>query len=462
MRILYFDIDSLRPDHLGCYGYKRPTSPAIDRIAAEGRRFEHYYCASSPCMPSRTSLYSGRFGIRNGVIAHHGAGNDFHIEQNKYGGPEQDNDMFPRQLMRHGMDTYCFSNFADRHCALWFMYGWSEFHLVNLKGGQETAEEVNAKVLPWLKNHAGRDNYFLHINYWDAHRCYKMDSSWAEPMKDFPVENSWPDNDAIAGHQQYTGPFTARSQFVYSNGKSPWPLMPGSVSNREDYEKMVTGYDTAISYIDSHIQEIIDELERQNLMDDTAIIISGDHGDAFGEHGIYSDHVCADECIHRVPLIVRWPGVAPENTVDDAFMYNLDLAPTICDLMEIPAPPDWDGKSYKSNFRGDSTAEDRDYLVWDTGLYTVQRAVRTKTHLYIRTYDQGAFSHFEPEELYDMIRDPFQTENLIGDQPEIARDCREKMQRWVEEQKHKPDWHGDPLEKIVSERNEAAATPDGK
>ena len=61
MRIIYFDIDCLRPDHLGCYGYHRPTSPNIDAIAAQGARFEHYYCGSSPCLPSRAAWSSGRW-----------------------------------------------------------------------------------------------------------------------------------------------------------------------------------------------------------------------------------------------------------------------------------------------------------------------------------------------------------------------------------------------------------------
>ena len=67
MRIVYFDIDCLRPDHLGCYGYDRPTSPNIDAMAQHGVRLSHYYCANSPCLPSRTAWSSGRFGIRNGV-----------------------------------------------------------------------------------------------------------------------------------------------------------------------------------------------------------------------------------------------------------------------------------------------------------------------------------------------------------------------------------------------------------
>ncbi len=72
MRILYIDIDSQRPDHLGCYGYHRNTSPNIDAIAAEGVRFDQCYTPDAPCLPSRTALYSGRFGIHTGVVGHGG------------------------------------------------------------------------------------------------------------------------------------------------------------------------------------------------------------------------------------------------------------------------------------------------------------------------------------------------------------------------------------------------------
>src|SRR6187399_3010299 len=68
MRIIYLDVDSLSPSHLGCYGYCRDTSPAIDALARDGVRFEHVYCSDAPCLPSRTAFYSGRFGIQTGVV----------------------------------------------------------------------------------------------------------------------------------------------------------------------------------------------------------------------------------------------------------------------------------------------------------------------------------------------------------------------------------------------------------
>ena len=72
MRILYLDLDALNPTHLGCYGYHRNTSPTIDKIAAEGIRFNQVYTTDAPCLPSRTAFYSGQFGIHSGVVGHGG------------------------------------------------------------------------------------------------------------------------------------------------------------------------------------------------------------------------------------------------------------------------------------------------------------------------------------------------------------------------------------------------------
>ena len=72
MRVLYIDIDTLRADHLGCYGYHRKTSPNIDRLAQQSVRFECCYASDVPCLPSRTALVTGRFGTHNGVVGHGG------------------------------------------------------------------------------------------------------------------------------------------------------------------------------------------------------------------------------------------------------------------------------------------------------------------------------------------------------------------------------------------------------
>ena len=124
MRILYIDIDSLRADHLGCYGYHRKTSPAIDAIAAEGVRFNQCYTPDAPCLPSRTAFYSGRFGIHTGVVGHGGT-----AAEPKTQGPGRGFvDSFieqglARQLQKLGFHTAMISPFGQRHGAHWFYAG---------------------------------------------------------------------------------------------------------------------------------------------------------------------------------------------------------------------------------------------------------------------------------------------------------------------------------------------------
>jgi choline-sulfatase len=178
---------------------------------------------------------------------------------------------------------------------------------------------------------------------------------------------------------------------------------------------------------------VMEELDRQGVVDDTAIIISADHGDAFGEHGIYSDHVCADECIHHIPLIVRWPGVSIAGAVSDALLYNVDLGPTLCDLLDMPVPEDWDGASFKANLAGEEGLD--------------------RAHLMVRTYDNYGYS-FEPVELYNMVEDPYQTTNIRDEHPEIVAQCSTHLEDWIQEQWMKGHCIPDPLAEILRERGD--------
>ena len=185
-------------------------------------------------------------------------------------------------------------------------------------------------------------------------------------------------------------------------------------------------------------------------------IISADHGDNFGEHGIYSDHVCADEAIHHVPLIVRWPGVTTPGSVCDSMLYNVDLLPTLCEMVGLDAPAHCDGRSFAGHLHG-SPAFDRDHLVWGHGLYTLQRAVRTRQHLMIRTYDNYGYTQFDPVALYDMDADPYQTHNLADAQPQQLAAMDHLLCQWEHDQRTKL-WSGDdPLMSVLHHRQRTEA-----
>jgi arylsulfatase A-like enzyme len=118
MRILYIDIDSLRPDHLGCYGYHRDTSPNIDALAQEGTRFTNVYATDVPCAPSRTAMWTGQFGFRNGLVSHGGtSGNTFIQGSDREFQSRLGQNSWMAALRNAGLRTATVSSFGERHSA---------------------------------------------------------------------------------------------------------------------------------------------------------------------------------------------------------------------------------------------------------------------------------------------------------------------------------------------------------
>ncbi|MFJ2269470.1 sulfatase-like hydrolase/transferase [Streptomyces sp. NPDC087849] len=118
MRIIYVDVGTLRADHTTPYGYHRPTTPNLQKLADKSVVFDRYYCSDSPCLPSRTALTSGRFGITNGVIGHFGPAAQFRLDAGH--GPEPDRPLLGQHLGFGGYCTAAVSVFAERHRAYFF------------------------------------------------------------------------------------------------------------------------------------------------------------------------------------------------------------------------------------------------------------------------------------------------------------------------------------------------------
>jgi choline-sulfatase len=131
-------------------------------------------------------------------------------------------------------------------------------------------------------------------------------------------------------------------------------------------------------------------------------------------------------------------------------LYNVDLSATLCDLLGIPVPSGWDGISFEAQMRGEQEGG-HDHLVWDHGLYAVQRAVRTRTHLMIRTYDDGGYG-FPAAQLYDVEQDPYQVANMACEQPGVVSECYRLMAEWVAEELARDRWPEDPLMAVLRER----------
>jgi len=454
MRILYIDIDSLRPDHLGCYGYHRNTSPNIDAIAREGVMFKQCYTPDAPCLPSRTAFYSGRFGIQTGVVGHGGTAAQPKVE----GKFRKFQDVFDqqglgRQLQKLGFHTAMISPFGQRHAAHWFYAGFNEIHNTG-QGGMESAEVVKPVVDKWLSDNAAKDNWFLHINYWDPHTPYRAPAEVGEPFKDDPLPAWLEQPGLLEKHNKMAGPHTSMEIGMWwGDDDAKWPRHVGRITDRERLRKHINGYDTGIKFADDQVGTIVAALKSAGVYDDTAIIISADHGENQGELGIYGEHGTADNATCRIPMIIKWPG-GQAGIDDDELHYNVDFAPTLMELLGGKAQPLWDGKSYAGTIK-DGVADGWEDMVVSQCAHVCQRSVRWGDYLYVRTYHDG-FHLFPSEMLFDLDADPHEQIDLAEKCPELCREGAWRLSRWHEAQMNKiakvfPNDVSDPLWTVIAE-----------
>jgi len=316
MRILYVDSDSLRPDHLGCYGYNRDTSPTIDRLAANGMRFTNVYASNTACLPSRTALFSGRFGIHTGAVGHGGIVADPRPIGNERGVDRRDGFATWPQIMRSaGLNTATVSPFPSRHGAFHILDGFDDWRDTGADG-YETADVIAAEAERWLETHASKDDWFLHVNFWDPHWPYDAPREYGDPFADEPAPD-WIDEETISRQYEGYGPNSARD---FNKGNYDHNRAPAKIAAYEDFVQQLDGYDTGIRYMDDYIGDLLDVLDDTNVREQTLVIVSADHGENQGELNIYSDHKTADDLTCNVPLIISGPGI--EQGVDDGPHYQ--------------------------------------------------------------------------------------------------------------------------------------------
>ncbi len=466
MKILFIDIDTLRPDHLGCYGYPRNTSPNIDAIAADGVRYSDYYCSDAPCLPSRAALMTGRFGIHTGIVGHGGTAADMRLAGAGRG--MQDRNMFhnlPAVLKRCGLYTASISSFAERHGAWWFAAGFNECLSTTNKRGLEIADEVTPVALDWLERNKNRDNWFLHMHLWDPHTPYRTPASEGEPFKNEPVPQlSWMNEELLAYQRQHeVGQHTACEVNGYNDQvNEDQPRQLGAINSVEDFVKNINEYDTGVWYADKHVGIILDKLKKMGIYEETAIIVTSDHGESLGEGGIYDEHGEADYFVTHIPMIIKWPGGA-KNVASAGFHYNLDLLPTLMELMDVPeisANTKVVGQPLSALYDGESYADTllegkdggREYLVVSQCAHICQRSVRFGDWMYTRTYHDGY--HLLPDEaLHNIKADPAKQYNAADEYREVCWHGAYYLERWLSENMKSQvyDYQIDPMWTVIAE-----------
>lgn len=454
MRVLLFDIDTLRADHMGCYGYGRNTTPVMDTIAREGVRFDNYYCPNAPCLPSRASMISGQYGIHNGIVGHGGTAADMRLQgaSRSFTDDMSENSLF-MQFRRAGMHTVSFSTFAERHSAWWFNAGFNECINVGNRGG-ESAEMVTPHVLDWLERNGKNDNWMMHVHYWDPHTPYRTPADYKSCFEETELPDDWITEEIFQEHQLHIGPHGANEINMWNDDTfTQWPKHPGKLASLEETKHFLNLYDDGIRYTDDNVGKVIQWLKDNGLYDEElAIIITADHGEDLGEFGVYGEHGMADEPVSRIPLIIRWPGMQ-KGTVVEGIHDNVDIAPTVQELlgtsMFMGDRYHYDGISFAETLRSGKDCS-KPYAVLTQCAHVCQRSVRFDNYLYIRTVHGGY--HILPKEmLFDVKKDPHQLHNLAEEYPELCDRGARLLLEWTEDMMKHSRSDADPMWTVMRE-----------
>jgi len=304
--IILISIDTLRADHLGCYGYYRDTSPCLDSLAASGTIFTRCQAQAPHTIPSHASIWTGLSVISHGAGNHNGS--DYGLDPEL---PTIATVLKDKGYITLGIVNVVILNNDFGFASGFDYYSWHE-------NGEGRAGIAFDEYLKWLDENVGNPNpVFALIHLYDVHGPY-------DPPAPYDMTFTTGGSEGIIEWQ--TDPLT------------------GALLNPYDKDHLLNLYDGEISWVDSQLNRLFSELRQRGLAENTLIIVVADHGEEFLEHnGFGHSHAVWQEMLH-VPLIISGPGI-PVGVVDDIPAGQFDILPTIADYLEITLEFPVDGVS---------------------------------------------------------------------------------------------------------------------
>lgn len=430
MNILLIVVDSLRADHLGISGYSKYPSPNIDNLALNGYYFPTSISTLPNTTPSIASILTGLYPHSHGIrflYTHKLAPNTTTLQEilKSHGYRTIGNDIEMR-------DTGIEKVFDEFNLLRWRVINKirrSIKKIIDWKYNIHPAETLTNFAIKKL-NKLKDNKFFLYLHYMGLH---------------WPYIPPYPYNEMF--DQDYKGEHT----FNGVNGRiKRGDLIFNNNLPKREIEHAIAHYDGALRYVDFHIGRLLKYLNNLNLTKNTLIILTGDHGESFGEHNVYFNHgnYLYDEEL-KVPLILSCPKL-PKGRCKNQ-VQSTDIMPTILELLGIPLIDKIDGVSLIPAIKED--IEVRKYTFAESGRsYFKQNkrcyieGINGKWRM-IRTNEWKLICIPHPEndiyELYNLIDDQKETKNLIDKEPEIARILKEELFKWIK----KPD---------TEEKNEVA------
>ncbi|MCM8769187.1 MAG: sulfatase-like hydrolase/transferase [Candidatus Omnitrophica bacterium] len=434
--ILLIMTDQHHADCLGYTGRRGIKTPHIDKLAAEGVNFTQAYSGHGTCLPSRSCYLTGMYAHAHGI----------------YG---NDTDPFPENLLSLG-------NFLQRYGYQTAIIGKKHLPRWNQAGFQYERLCYHADA-PLRQLH-----YYQYLQNFNLHHWYDYlgdVTKFCLGEEHIPVEHSlenWTADETIKYLEQVAvEPFFLMASFERPHPPLTLPqnityvyhpeeiVLPENLEYTESsfffdrnvellwtlrhygekiFRTALAKYYTLITLIDQNIGRIVEYLIRQGLRENTLIIFCADHGDFAGEYGRMAKGYPYDAIIH-IPFVWNWPGVFQAGKREDGFAQNIDLFPTICDLLGLPQPESVQGQSLLPALTS-TRSTNREAVFFES---VCVKSIRTKTH----KLNYGFTAEGEIGELFDLTKDPHEYRNVFVNK--AYADIRENLLRrlldwWIETQ----------------------------
>lgn len=448
--ILFILVDALRAKNLGCYGYPRPTSPNIDKIAKQSVLFESAFSCINTTEPSLTTIFSGRYPISHGIVGHGERVKQKDIERFSGSGinllPEilkskgyttlavdwlgrwhrRGYDYYSGILRPHKLRPHTFLMYSlinrlptKQQMSLYSLtrlaYSISERKII------DNAKIVTDRAIHLIKESMGKE-FFLFVHYWDIHAPYSSPPYYVEKFIDY-------DYGSDQSIEELLNQFDPRFR-KFVNSHLPIDSM--------NVNEVLARYDGAIAFVDHEIGRIMMALRELEISERTCIVLTSDHGESLTEHGIYFDHHGLYDVSIHVPLIFSYSEFPTKKKVS-GLVQHVDIVPTILDVLNVKTKSlEFDGRSMMPLIMNEkrqlrSTVYAEEYWL------ERKRAVRTGHYKLIQANSEKDATcsgcgriHGAVEELYDVNNDAEETQNLIKENPAEARRLKKKISEWVD------------------------------
>jgi len=490
--VVLVTVDTLRADHLGCYGNPTVRTPSLDALARDGVLFESCYAQSHITLPSHLTILSSLPLADHGVLTNEDTAN-------------AETEVLPRLFARAGYRAAAFV--SARHLGprggLGPVMTDVEVHEAPRRGSQPfAAGETNRRLFPWLRG-ACRDPFFVWVHYYDPHMPYTppppFDGAYyrGDPFDshDTSMEGvvlNWYFHDLdgvrprLASRPDLVRPLkrelgvnnrTVRELLLHPDrlaarldGHEPDSRLRSRLHElaavvrrglpyRRHLADWLTGvrdlrfplaqYAGEVSYVDQEIGRLRSELERLGLGERTILVLTADHGEGLGEHGIYFNHYGLHEPMLRVPLIVWAPGrVVPARRPQVA--RGLDVAPTVLRLAGLPVPASMQGRDLFAPVAADeplvAEAIRAEQLMVLEGRWKLIRTFRS--FHYVDAFARAAGA----TELYDLTEDPGELVNVVERHPDVAQALSTRLDAWLRAHPTRTSAGAPPSERLRSLR----------